>query len=191
MVHAELAWRRTLDGQDVRLLADLCRRTQPEARILDVGCGAGVPVALRLTALDHDVVGVDLSIAQLVLAGNQCSSLRVVAADMAALPLGSGTFNALVSYYAVIHVPREDHPTVFKEFRRVLRGNGWALICLGSNDNPQQHDPWLGTPMYWSHFDAEKSLALLEESGFRIEDSWEIPDPMEHGTHRFVLAQRA
>jgi hypothetical protein len=45
--------------------------------------------------------------------------------------------------------------------------------------------------MYWSHFDAETTLALIAGAGFRIEDSWEIPDPMAHGTHRFVLAQAA
>jgi SAM-dependent methyltransferase len=110
---------------------------------------------------------------------------------MAALPFGAGTFDALVSYYAVIHVPRTDHAGVFSEFRRVLRAGGWALVCIGSGDNPDDRDPgsWLGTAMYWSHYDAETTLGLVGGAGFDVADSWDVPDPMDHGTHRFVLAR--
>jgi cyclopropane fatty-acyl-phospholipid synthase-like methyltransferase len=183
---------RTLDGPDVALLVDLHQRLRPGARILDVGCGAGVPVARRLTELGHEVVGLDLSMAQLVLARDQVPDLRIVAAEMSALPITSSAFHALVSYYAVIHVPREDHAAVFDEFRRVLQPGGWVLVCVGSDDNPEDRDAasWLGTPMYWSHFDAETTLALVSGARFRVEDSWEIRDPMEEqGSHRFVLAQ--
>jgi cyclopropane fatty-acyl-phospholipid synthase-like methyltransferase len=182
---------RPVDGPDAALLVGLHQRLERGARILDVGCGAGVPVARRLTELGHDVVGLDLSLAQLVLAQGQVSRLPVLVAEMTFLPVGSSIFDALVSYYAIIHVPREDHAAVFDEFRRVLRNEGWALVCVGSHDNPEDHDAesWLGTPMYWSHFDAETTLGLVTGAGFRIENSWEIPDPMEHGSHRFVLAQ--
>jgi SAM-dependent methyltransferase len=132
--------------------------------------------------------------AQLGLARGHVPHLPLVAAEMSVLPVASSVFDALVSYYAIIHVPREDHAAVFHEFRRVLRPGGWTLVCVGSDDNPDDRDvaSWLGTPMYWSHFDAETSLALVTGAGFRVEDSWEIPDPMEEqGSHRFVLAQAA
>ncbi|HWW53978.1 MAG TPA: hypothetical protein VNY84_09420, partial [Acidimicrobiales bacterium] len=71
-----------MDGPDAALLVDLHRRLQPGARILDVGCGAGVPIASRLTGLGHGVVGLDLSVAQLVLARGHVARLPVVAAEM-------------------------------------------------------------------------------------------------------------
>lgn len=184
---------RPSDAPDAALLVELHDRLPPGARILDVGCGAGVPVARRLTELGHHVLGLDLSMGQLVLARDHVAHLPVVAAEMSSLPVTSRTLDALVSYYAIIHVPREDHAAVFDEFRRVLRSEGWALVCVGSNDNPEDHDAqsWLGTPMYWSHFDAETTLALVTGAGFRTEATWEIPDPMDHGSHHFVLAQAA
>ena len=184
---------RPVDGRDAALLVELHRRIPPAARVLDVGCGAGVPVARRLVELGHDVVGVDISMVQLTLAQSHVPRLRPVQAEMSALPVASGAFDALVSYYALIHVPRDDHGAVFGEFHRALRGERRVLVCIGTNDNPEDHDndSWLGTPMYWSHFDVDTTLELMAGSGFRIESSWDVPDPMGHGSHRFVLAQAA
>lgn len=182
---------RPVDGRDVGLLPELHRRIRPGARILDVGCGTGVPIARELADLGHEVVGVDLSMVQLVLAKSHVPRLRGVAAEMTELPIGTGAFDALVSFYAVIHVPRDDHGAVFREFRRVLRTEGSALLCIGTDDNPEDHDTdsWLGTPMYWSHFDAETTTAIITGAGWRVDTSWQVPDPMGHGTHRFVLAR--
>ena len=115
--------------------------------------------------------------------------MRGVEADMLALPLGSQSVDALVCYYALIHVPRDDHSAVFEEFQRVLRRGGLALLCLGSADNPEDLDTesWLGTPMYWSHYDAATTMTLLNRTGFEVIRSWDVPDPMGHGSHRFVL----
>jgi SAM-dependent methyltransferase len=181
------------DGLDMSLVAELCQRLPKGARVIDVGCGAGVPVAQHIADAGHYVFGIDLSWAQLTLSREHVPGLYVAEADMAALPIGPGTFDGLVSYYAVIHVPREDHVAVFAEFRRVVRAGGWALLCLGSEDNPADRDmdSWLGAPMYWSHYDADTTLRLLVAVGYSITLSWEIPDPMGHGgAHTFVLAQR-
>ena len=136
-------------------------------------------------------VGVDISLRQLALAREHVPELCAVGGDMSALPQAGGGFDGLVSYYALIHVPREDHAVVLSEFRRVLGGGGWALICVGSADNPEDHDTdsWLGAPMYWSHYDAPSTLMLMTDAGLRPELRWEVADPMGHGSHTFVLAR--
>ena len=182
---------RPVDGRDVELLEALHDRMTPHARVLDIGCGAGVPVSRRLIDLGHEVIGIDFSSAQLDFAKRHVPRLRVVEADMVGLPFGSERADAVVCYYAIIHVPRENHSGVFREFHRVLRPGGWALLCVGSDDNPEDLDAesWMGTPMYWSHYDAPTTMGLLEEVGFEVVSSWDVPDPMGHGSHRFVLAQ--
>lgn len=173
------------------LLDALDDRLCVSARILDVGCGAGVPVARRLIELGHRVIGVDLSGTQLELAKRRVDDLIEVQADMAWLPLGSHEVDAIVCYYALIHVPREDHAGVIREFQRVLRPGGWALLCIGTDDNPEDLDTesWLGAPMYWSHYDAATTMQLIAEAGFSAAEAWDVPDPMAHGSHRFVLAE--
>src|ERR1700680_4645856 len=83
---------RPLNGQDAELLPELHRRIPSSARVLDLGCGAGVPIARRLPELGHEVVGVDISMVQLGLAKSHVPRLRPVVADMSALPVRSGAF---------------------------------------------------------------------------------------------------
>lgn len=115
---------RPVDGRDVALLAEVHSRIRPAAQILDVGCGSGVSVARCLVALGHAVVGVDISLEQLVLARAHVAPLKAVEGEMSSLPVGTASFDALVSYYAVIHVPREDHSVVFAEFPSRTAGRG-------------------------------------------------------------------
>lgn len=183
---------RPRDGADVALLADLVTRVGSGARVLDAGCGAGDPVTARLLTAGLEMVGLDLAVAQLDLARRLGGRLTLVQGDLAALPVRDASLDGLVSFYAVIHVPRADHGQVLAEFHRVLRPGGTALVCLGAQDLAADHDPesWLGTPMYWSHFDGPTNLALVAEHGLDVVRADTIADPMGHGEHLFVLARR-
>jgi SAM-dependent methyltransferase len=160
--------------------------------VLDAGCGAGVPVTRALLAAGCTAVGLDFSSVQLDLARELVPACAPVQGDLAHLPFVDATFDAVVSFYAIIHVPRADHPVVFAETRRVLRPGGWALLCVGAADLAEDHDPesWLGAPMFWSHFDGSTNLDLIRSAGLTIVNDRVIPDPMGHHGHLFVLAQR-
>jgi SAM-dependent methyltransferase len=183
---------RPADGADVALLDGLFMRLPARARVLDAGCGAGVPVMRHLLERGIDTVGLDFSATQLALARDLVPDARPVQGDLASLPFPDASFDAVVSYYAVIHVPRTEHPAAFAEVRRVLRPGGLTLLCLGARDNPGDHDPesWLGAPMYWSHYDAATNRDLLRAAGLEIVEDRELADPMGHQGHLFVLARR-
>jgi ubiquinone/menaquinone biosynthesis C-methylase UbiE len=179
-------------GDDADLLPALVARLAAGDTVLDAGCGAGVPFMADLLAADLAVVGLDLSAAQLALARTRVPGAHLVHGDLTALPFADASFAGLISIYAVIHVPRTEHPAVFSEFRRVLRPGGAALLCLGAGDLPEDHDPesWLGAPMYWSHYDAATNLDLLDAAGFTIDHHELVEDPMDHGRHLFALVFR-
>ncbi len=179
-------------GGDMDLLPELVAHLGAGATVLDAGCGAGVPVMPELARAGLRAVGLDLSSAQLDLARSQDSGADLVLADLAELPFRDGAFAGVVSFYAVIHVPRSDHRAVFAEFRRVLRPGGVALVCLGAGDVPEDHDPesWLGAPMFWSHYDAPTNLDLLRDVGLEILRHEIVDDPMSHGRHLFALVRR-
>ena len=183
---------RPSDGGDVALLADLRARVPDGSPVLDAGCGAGMPVTDALVSMGLRAVGLDFSPGQLTLARRRHLAATCVRGDLAALPFADGSFAAVVSYYAIIHVPRDEHATVVREVSRVLWPGGWALLCLGLGDLVDDHDPesWLGVPMYWSHFGADVNVALVRDAGLHVEWTREVPDPMSHGAHLFVLAER-
>lgn len=183
---------RPRDGEDVALLSEMLKDLPNHGRVLDAGCGSGIPVARRLLEAGHDVTGLDFSSAQLDLARSNVTKCQLVQGDLTNLPFLSGSFDAVVSYYAIIHVPREEHEALLSEIQRVLRHEGRALLCLGWGDLPEDRDPdsWLGVPMFWSHFDERANLALLAKVGFTPQWSKQVADPMGHASHQFVLSLR-
>lgn len=185
-----LAARTSSEGEDLALVSDLAARLDPAAPVLDAGCGAGVPVMTRLVEAGLKPVGLDLSGIQLALARERVPEAPLVQADLAALPFGDRSFEGVVSYYAVIHVPRSNHRAVLGEVRRVLRPGGFALLCLGSGDLPEDRDTYLGAPMFWSHFDAPTNLQMLRDAGFQILWDRLVTDPLDDARHLFALARR-
>ncbi|WP_459192582.1 class I SAM-dependent methyltransferase [Halosimplex sp. J119] len=167
------------------LVADL-----PEgARILDAGCGGGRTV-LETLADDYETVGIDLSSEQLALAGERAPAARLVRGDLTRLPVADGAVDALTALHSVIHVPREHHEAVFTEFARVLRPGGKLLLTTGVGDWEGENDDWLdsGAAMQWSFHGRERSLELLEEAGFSVEDDTVLGDQLSGGEWLFVRA---
>jgi ubiquinone/menaquinone biosynthesis C-methylase UbiE len=180
------------DGEDMALLAEVLHDLPSHSRILDAGCGSGIPVARQLLEAGHDVVGLDFSSGQLSLARSNLATCQLVQGDLTNLPFSNRSFEAVVSYYAIIHVPREEHEALLREIHRVVRHDGRALLCLGWGDLPEDcdRDSWLGVPMFWSHFDEKANLALLSKVGFIPQWSKQVADPMGHASHQFVLSIR-
>ena len=59
-------------------------RLQQRSAILDVGCGAGIPLT-RMLAETFDVTGVDISARQIELARRNVPNARFIAADICSL----------------------------------------------------------------------------------------------------------
>lgn len=154
-------------------------------RVLDLGCGAGLIAAELSTRAS--VVAVDLSAAQLALARRNAPGARLVRADMVDLAFAPGSFDAVVAFWTLIHVPRDVHASLLERIHAWLRPGGLFAGTLGRGDNPADLVPdFHGAPMYWSHFDAETNRALLRAAGFDLVQADEIQDEGE--TPLWVIA---
>lgn len=182
---------RTTDSEDVHLLADFMELLSPDAKVLDAGCGAGSPIT-RLLAERFDVIGVDFSAAQIELAKQNVPNAKFLCQDLTDLHFPEDFFDGICSYYAIIHIPREEHRALLENFYRVLTTSGVALLCLGAENLVDDIDEdFLGTRMYWSHFDSGTYRRILKEMGFSIIWSKHIKDVTCEGAgHLFVLAQK-
>jgi len=182
---------RTRDSEDVRLLGDFIKRLPAHARVLDAGCGAGIPISQRLSEQFH-VTGVDFSEAQIRLARKNVPSAEFLCEDMTKLNFPENSFDGITSYYAIIHIPREEHQPLLVKFRRMLKPGGLALLCLGAEHLMDDiEEDYLGTRMYWSHYDSETYLRMLKDCGFAAIWSRRVADATCEGAgHLFVLVQK-
>lgn len=182
---------RTQASEDVRLVEELIARLPDGAKVLDAGCGAGMPIAQRLSQ-KFDVTGVDFSEAQIELARRNVPNASFLCEDITKLDFPAKTFDGITSYYAIIHIPREEHRALLANFHRMLRSGGFALLCLGAEHLVDDIDEnYLGARMYWSHFDADTYLQMLEDDGFTIVWSKLVGDATCEGSaHLFALAQK-
>lgn len=182
---------RTRDSEDVRLLDELIARIPEGATVLDAGCGAGIPISLILSE-KFKVTGVDFSEAQIELAKKNVPNAKFLCEDMTKLNFPENTFDGICSYYAIIHIPREEHQSLLANFHRMLKPGGLALLCLGAENLIDDIDEnYLGTRMYWSHFDTETYLKMLKESGYTTIWSKRVADEtFKDAGHLFVLAQK-
>lgn len=183
---------RTKDSADVQLLGDFMELLEPAAMVLDAGCGAGLPIT-QLLAQRFEVIGVDFSEAQIELAKQNVPGAKFLCQDLTELPFPDEFFDGICSYYAIIHIPRQQHRALLDKFHRMLNTGGVALLCLGAEHLIDDiADDYLGTRMYWSHFDSGTYLTILKEIGFSIIWSKVVQDQTFEGAgHLFVLAQKS
>ncbi len=72
-------------------------------------------------------------------------SLVTVQADATAMPLGDGSFDALICIHVLEHI--DDDRAAMDEFFRVLKPGGWALITVPLMlDRPTYEDPAITAP---------------------------------------------
>jgi SAM-dependent methyltransferase len=156
------------------------------ADVLDLGCGAGIPMTATL-AVGRTVTGVDISAAQIALARANVPSATFLEADLTTLDFPSGRFDAVVAFYSLTHVPRAEHAALFGRIRSWLRPGGVFVASLGVEDSPDEVEAdWLGVDMFFSHFSARVNRRLVAEAGFEIERADVVTEPEDRHDARFL-----
>jgi SAM-dependent methyltransferase len=177
----------------LRWLIELSALLPPPGRVLDLGCGAGLPVARWLVDAGYVVTGIDVSCEQIDRARRNAPEATFRVADMTTVGVEPGSFDGVVATYSITHVPRAGHAALFRRIHEWLRPGGVFLATLGAGDSPDWRGEWLGTEMFFSHFDAGTNLRLVTESGFDVARQEVVAEDEdgEPASFLWVLARRA
>lgn len=163
-----LEWGGTIEGDPRHaFLARFAGDLEAGARVLELGCGAGVPSTKEL-ARRFRVVGVDISAAQVELARRNVPDAEFIQADVVEVEFPDASFDGVAALYAISHVPREQHAQLFADVFRWLAPGGLFLATLGAADSPDWTGPWLGEEMFFSSYGAEANRRMLQTAGFEL-----------------------
>jgi len=91
------------------------------SRILDVGCGNGVPITEALVNAGHRVVGLDSSARMLALFRANLPGTPILRGDARCLPFADGSLDAAISWGMIFHLPPTGQAAVFASVSRALK----------------------------------------------------------------------
>jgi SAM-dependent methyltransferase len=186
-----LEWGLRVEGDPrERMLGELVARLPRGGRVLDLGCGAGVPSTARL-AEQFEVVGVDGSESQVVRARANVLGATFLRADVSELEWPAASFDGVTAFYSVSHVPHEQHAELFGRIAGWLVPGGLFLASLGVEDSPDVIEPWLGAPMFFSSYSADENRRLLRAAGFDllVDEVVTMREPEGDAAFLWVLAR--
>ncbi|MFF4807982.1 class I SAM-dependent methyltransferase [Micromonospora chersina] len=180
-----------LDRALLGAFAELARAA--DGPVADLGCGPG-HVTAHLATLGVDAFGVDLSPRMVALARQAYPELRFEVGSMTALDLPDGQLGAVLSWWSIVHTPRELLPRVFAEFHRVLAPGGHALLGFhGGDDEHVRRDRAYGHPVPLDvHFARPEGIAaLLAAAGLPVTATmWQAPGEGRRRPAAYLFARK-
>ena len=187
-------WQRGIAGsQRLDWLEKLLALLPERPDVLELGSGAGVH-STRLLAERGRLMGIDVSAEQVRRARERVPAGQFVVGDFLRADFPRASFDAIVAFYVLNHVPRSELSALLAKVARWLRPGGWFLASFGAGDSEDavQAD-WLGVPMFFASLTPEKNATIVRAAGLDIvEDEVErIVEPDEGaGNFHWVLARK-
>lgn len=174
--------------QNQKYLEKFIEQISTGSIILDLGCGAGIPIDKFLAEYRYKVIGLDISEKQIELAKKNLPEQIFEVKDMSGLKENEYQVDAVVSFYAIFHTPKEQHEELFRKINSFLPENGLVLVTMGSSEWEGTEEDFHGAKMFWSHYGAEKNKEIVRQAGFEI--LFDEVDDSGGEKHLIILARK-
>jgi SAM-dependent methyltransferase len=187
------AWQRQIEGSHRLERVEHLLAALPESPdILELGSGAGVR-STRMIAERANLIGVDISSEQIGRARECVPDATFLHHDFTRVQFEPESFDAVVSFYVLNHVPREELGPLLGRIRSWLRPGGLLLASFGASDL----DAWYGEAIggletFFSGYEPPVTLGLVRGADLEVvHDELEtIAEPEGDATFLWVLARR-
>ena len=179
---------------DCELLDGFAASVRDQGQVCEIGCGPG-QIARYLSGRGVDMFGVDLSDEMVAAARRLNPDIPFAQGTMLALNAPDESFAGIVSFYAIIHLKREDVTRALKEMNRVLQPSGRLLVSFHSGEGELHRDEWYGQAVSIdvTLMTSAEMAAYLEAAGLAVEKIIERePYEFEYPTQRvYAFARKA
>jgi SAM-dependent methyltransferase len=126
----------------------LIRSLPAGSRVLDLGCGTGVPTARQMADAGFEVMGIDLSGGMVKLARQNVTGATFHQLDLADLrpggPRDLGRFDAVAAFFSLLMLPRAEIPLALLTVRHLLAPGGLFVLSMVEADVDDVAIPFLG-----------------------------------------------
>jgi SAM-dependent methyltransferase len=179
---------------DRELLDRFAKQTKGRGQVCDMGCGPG-HVARYLREAGASVFGLDLSSGMLEQARKLNPDILFREGNMMSLGIPDGTLGGVAAFYAIVNLPKQSLPVIFREIHRVLRPHGLLLLAFHTGDEALHEDELWGQKicMDFLLFPPFEIKLDLESAGFRIEDVIErepYPEVEYQSRRAYIFARK-
>jgi ubiquinone/menaquinone biosynthesis C-methylase UbiE len=180
---------------DRELLNRFAAEMAGRGTVCDMGCGPG-HVARYLRDVGISVFGLDLSPRMTEQARRLNPDIFFREGNMMGLGLEDRTLAGITAFYAIVNIPKESLPLVFREMERVLQPGGLLLLAFHTGDEVLQEKELWGRPISMDFF-LFQPLAIrryMEAAGLGIEEIIErgpyAPDVEYQSRRAYIFARK-
>jgi ubiquinone/menaquinone biosynthesis C-methylase UbiE len=179
---------------DQKLLNRFAAEVGGRGQVCDMGCGPG-HVARYLHEAGTTVFGLDLSPGMLDQARRLNPAIPFREGNMLALDLADETLAGIAAFYAIVNIPEESLPLVFREMHRVLQPGGLLLLAFHAGDEVLHENELWGQPisMDFLLLATSQIRGQLEAAGFAVEEIIErepYPDVEYQSRRAYIFARK-
>ena len=174
---------------DCKLLDELADTVRDKGEVCEIGCGPG-QIARYLKDRGVNICGIDLSEEMVKTASKLNPDISFASGNMLSLEAPNNSFAGLVSFYAIIHIPRQQVTAALREMNRVLQPGGNLLISFHGGEGELHRDDWYDKPVSINVtlLNSEEMTDYLEAAGFEVDLIVERPPyDFEFPTRRIYI----
>lgn len=164
---------------------------QRPARVLDLGCGSGLPTAKQLLDAGIDVVGIDESAVMLELAREQAPGGTYLHRDLRDDTSDLGLFDAAVAFFSLIMLSKQDIPGLLARLHGQLTGPRLLQVSMVLGDFDRFPISFLGVPTQVCAYPPDELRQVVGDAGFETIELREVAAEAEPNRVEVQLYLRA
>lgn len=135
--------------------------------VLDIGCGAAAQQARFLLSSGLKVTSIDLSEKCIETAKKNFTGIDFLRMDMTEMDFADESFDGIIAFYSIIHVPDEKLGTLFRRLNKILRINGKLAVSVHSGNFYGYHNAG-EMAVFCRTYTPEELTGHLSGHGFKI-----------------------
>ncbi|KAE9994383.1 hypothetical protein EG327_010823 [Venturia inaequalis] len=180
-----------------KLIPKLLEKQGPIS-VLELGCGCGLPVSKRLlTYPDISVTANDLSSTQIALARENLRDagdrVGFLEGDMMRLDFAPASFDAVVAFYSIIHLPKDEQVNLLADIAKWLKPGGYLLANFSAQESQGvELQKWLAEEgwMFWAGWGRAGTVEKIKDAGLEIVIEEVAEDVVDSTNFVWVIAKK-